>query len=179
MEKLIKIENDYSMGNYYYGIIEDVRNVFINYGRYLERNDIPEEGSFEDYEIFLQFQNSQEKEFEIDNYIEKSSEKQEDYLELLAFLTEQQDWDRELIIIRKENWNEFYSTDDKGYEMKIASYVQASQFYDRFSELVGIDITQFENNFVSAKYIDDYTENTIELVINVDGKDKTFIIDAA
>jgi hypothetical protein len=101
MEKLIKIENDYSMGNYYYGIIEDVRNVFINYGRYLERNDIPEEGSFEDYEIFLQFQNSQEKEFEIDNYIEKSSEKQEDYLELLAFLTEQQDWDRELIITEK------------------------------------------------------------------------------
>jgi hypothetical protein len=62
--------------------------------------------------------------------------------------------------------------------MKIASYVQASQFYDRFYELVGINVTQFENNFVSAKYIDDYTYNTIELTINIDDKDQVFIIDA-
>lgn len=117
-----------------------------------------------------------------ENEVDKSNEfleqKQEMYLEFLAFLLEQEDWDRELIIIRKENWNEFYSTDDKDYEMKTTGYVQAHEFYDEFVELVGIEPEEFKNNFVSAKYIDDYTENTIELTINIDGKDQTFIIDA-
>ncbi|NRU52398.1 hypothetical protein [Clostridium beijerinckii] len=89
----------------------------------------------------------------LDNHNEFLRQKQETYLDFLAFLSEQQDWDRELIIIREEDWNEFYSTDDEDYEMKILGYVQAHEFYDKFTELVGIDTTQFENNFVSAKYI--------------------------
>lgn len=114
----------------------------------------------------------------LDNHNEFLEQKQEDYLDFLAFLSEQEDWDRELIIIRKEDWNEFYSTDDKEFEMKIASYVQAGEFYNRFAELVGIEPKEFEDNFVSTKYIDKNTENTIELIINIDGKDQVFIIDA-
>lgn len=114
----------------------------------------------------------------LDNHNEFLEQKQEMYLHLSAFLSEQQDWDRDLIIIREEDWNEFYSTNDDEYEMKILGYVQASEFYDRFTELLKIEPKKFENNFVSAKYIDKNTENTIELTINIDDKDQVFIIDA-
>jgi hypothetical protein len=178
MEKLIKNENDYVRENYYCGMIEDVRNVFINYGRYLERNDIPKEGSLEDYEIFLQFQKGQEKEFEIDDCIEKSSQRIKEYLEFIAFLKEKQDWGNELIIIREDDWNEFYNRiNDDEFEMKILDYVQASEFYNRFAQIANADELKFESVFVSSKYLDTYTYNAINLIVNINGRNERFIID--
>lgn len=114
----------------------------------------------------------------LDSHKEYLKQKQETYLELLAFLSKQQDWQRDVIIIKGEDWDEFYSTDDEDYEMNILGYVQACEFYDKFPELVGIKSEDFDNNFVSAKYIDDYTYNTIELTININNIDQVFIIDA-
>jgi hypothetical protein len=107
---------------------------------------------------------------------QKQEIKDEEYLEFLSYICDKENWDQELVIIRKEDWDGFYNTDDEDYEMKIAGWVQASEFYDKFQELFGLE--EFENNFVESKYLDAYTYNTIELTININGKDDVFIIDA-
>lgn len=107
-----------------------------------------------------------------------SVQKQEEYLDFLSYLCDKEEWDQELILIKKADWNEFYSTDDEDYEMKIAGYIQASELYNKFNELVGIGLEDFEDNFVGAKYIDKYTYNTIELTIRINNKDEVFIVDA-
>jgi hypothetical protein len=142
----------------------DVRNTFINFGRFLEKNKIDGQGSIDDYESSL--------------VLEDQRQRTKEYTEFLTFLKEKQDWGNELIIIREEDWNEFHNRiNDNEFEMKILDYVQANEFYDKFANLVKINTEEFEDNFVSAKYIDDYTENTIELIININGKDEIFIID--
>jgi hypothetical protein len=158
--------------------MQDVRNVFISYGRYLERNNIAKEGSIEDYEKFLSFKDAQEKEFELGDSFQKSSQNNEEYLDLLAFLLEQEDWDRDLIIIRKDDWNEFYNRiNDDEFEMKILDYVQASEFYNRFAQIANADELKFESVFVSSKYLDTYTYNAINLIVNINGRNERFIID--
>lgn len=177
METIIKNENGYPREDYYYGIMQDVRNVFIGYGRYLERNDIPKEGSIEDYETFLQFQDAKMKEFDVDDCFKKLPQKTKEYMEFVDFLMEQQGWEHDLIIIKGEHWDEFYSTNDEDYEMKIDGWVQADKFYDKFAEIINTDKWKFESAFVSSKYIDTYTYNTINLIVNINGKNERFIID--
>jgi hypothetical protein len=178
MEIIIKNENEYPRENYYYGIMQDVRNVFINYGRYLERNDISKEGSIEDYETFLEFQEAKMKEFEGDYCFEKLPRKTKEYMEFVDFLMEQQAWEHDLIIIKGEDWDEFYSRiNDDEYEMKIVGWVQASEFYDKFAEITNTDKWKFESAFISSKYLDTYTYNTINLIININGINERFIID--
>jgi hypothetical protein len=98
-------------------------------------------------------------------------------MEFVDFLMEQQGWEHDLIIIKGEYWDEFYSTDDDEYEMKIAGWVQASEFYDKFAEITNTDKWKFESAFVSSKYLDTYTYNTINLIVSVNGKNERFIID--
>jgi beta-N-acetylglucosaminidase len=109
---------------------------------------------------------------------QKQETRAEEYLEFLSFLCENENWDNELIIIRKENWDEFYNTDDEDYEMKIAGWTQASEFENMFEKLFGIGAYEFENNFVGSKYLDTYTYNTVELMIKINDIEEVFIIDA-
>lgn len=113
----------------------------------------------------------------IKKYYENLSQKTEEYLEFISFLLEQEEWDREVIIIKQSDWDEFYNTDDEDYEMKITAYVQASEFYDKFAEITGTDECKFESSFVSSKYIDTYTYNTMSLIVNIEGNIERFIID--
>ena len=52
-------------------------------------------------------------------------------------------------------------------------------FYDEFEKITGINHWKFEECFVSTKYIDERTYNTMNLIIDVNGKRERFIIDVA
>lgn len=104
-------------------------------------------------------------------------QKTEEYLEFISFLLEQEDWERDVVIIRGEDWDEFYSTDDEEYEMKL-EYCDARNFYDKFAEITNTDKWKFESYFVSSKYIDEWTYNTMNLIVKINGRNERFIIDA-
>jgi hypothetical protein len=158
-------------------------NTFIGYGRYLERNDISNEGSIDDYEMFLEFREAQCKEFEVDNteviikdYYDNLPQKTKEYMEFLDYILEAIDL-YELVIIKGEDWDEFYNSDDMEREMNLAGWCQANNFYDKFEEITGTDIWKFESCFISSKYIDTYTYNTMNLIVNINGINQRFIID--
>lgn len=100
-----------------------------------------------------------------------------EYLVFLDFLQEQRDWDNDLVIISGEEWDKFYdpATDDE-YEMKL-DIVNVKDFFDKFAEITKTDKWKFESYFVSSKYIDEWTYNTMNLIVKVDGINKRFIID--
>lgn len=105
------------------------------------------------------------------------NERMEEYLELQCFIQEAEKWESQLVIIRKENWNEFFSSNDEEREMKIEDYLDASDFFDSFGQVVGHDDLELKDIFVNWKYIDEQTYNTIELVVDIDNKEEIFIID--
>jgi len=177
MKTIINNQTQYPREDYYYGMMEDIRNTFINYGKNLERNNISGYGTIEDYETFLQFQEAQEEEFNVDVYENNPSPKAEDYLMFVDFLIEQEKWQREVIIVTESDWNEFYDSNDLDREMKITAYVQANEFSDKFAEITGIDELKFESCFVSSTYLDTYTYNTMNLIIKINGVNQRFIID--
>lgn len=178
METIIKNERQYPREDYYLGMQIDVRNVFINYGRYLERNSIPDEGSIEDYEMFLQFQEAKQQEFEInDNDDVEDIEKEDEYLEFLFFLSKASEWDNDLVIIKKHDIDSFNNSDDEDKELNLSGWCQAEEFYDTFEKITGINSMLFENCFKGAKYLNDITYNSILISIYVDGNIEEFIID--
>jgi hypothetical protein len=186
MKTIINNQNQYERQDYYFGMLEDVRNTFIGYGRYLERNNIPDEGSIEDYENYLIFQEAQCKEFEVDdtetfikNYYDNLPQKTKDYMEFFDFLLECQTWDNDIVIIKGEDWDEFYNNFDPNEErdMNLAGWCDADKFYDKFAEITGTEKWKFESWFISCKYIDTYTYNTMNLIVNINGINQRFIID--
>lgn len=100
-----------------------------------------------------------------------------EYLGFLNFLQEQRDWDNDLVIISGEEWDKFYDpTTDDEYEMKL-DIVNVKDFFNKFAEITKTDQWKFENYFVSSKYIDEWTYNTMNLIVKVDGLNQRFIID--
>jgi hypothetical protein len=172
--------------DYYYTLI-DSRQIFTGYGRYLQLHQI-ENDTIEDYENYLLTLEDekyiQEKESEVNDinnnveyYSSRIRQNNDEYLEFINFLLEQEDWSNELVIIKGEIWDEFYSTDDEEYEMKM-EYCDAKSFYEKFAEITETNIEEFETNFISSKYIDTYTYNTMNLIIKINGTSQRFIIDA-
>ena len=113
----------------------------------------------------------------IEKHNENLPQKTEEYLEFISFLLEQENWERDIVIIKGSDWDEFYSTNDEDYEMKL-EYCDAGSFYDKFAEITGTDKWKFESYFVSSKYLDTYTYNTMNLIVNIDDNIERFIIDA-
>ena len=111
------------------------------------------------------------------NQFNNLPQKTEEYLEFISFLLEQENWSNDVVIIKGEDWDEFYNTDDDEYEMKL-EYCNASKFYDKFAEMTGTDKWKFESYFVSSKYIDTYTYNTMNLIVKINNVNQRFIIDA-
>jgi hypothetical protein len=112
------------------------------------------------------------------DYYENLSQKTEEYIEFLDFIIKQESWDKEIEIIKGEDWTDFYSEEhEENYDMKIFGWVQASEFYDKIEKLFGLELKEFENNFISSKYLDTYTYNTINLIVNINGKNEGFVID--
>lgn len=170
METKTQSQNDYEY-------IESVRNTFIDYGRYLQRNDICDYGDIDDYENFLIFKEAQEKEFEVEDYYDNIPQKDKELMDFNDFLKKSMDWENELIIVTQEAWDYFYENIKSEEDMDISAYVQANEFYDKFAEITGVEIQDFDKCFVSSKYIDEWTYNTINLIVNVNGTNQKFIID--
>ena len=99
-----------------------------------------------------------------------------EYLTFLDFLQEQWNWDNDLVIISGEEWDKFYSTDDIDYEMKL-DIVNSEDFFNKFAEITKTDQWKFESTFISSKYLDTYTYNTMNLIVKIDGINQRFIID--
>jgi hypothetical protein len=171
------MENSINKNDYYTNIMVDVRDIFIGYGRYLEKNYINEQGSIDDYENYLHNRERLELELEENctGYQLNSnlSDRDIEYTEFLCWMLEQSDWDYEIAIIKESEWNRFWESkiEDDEIGMEI---VQASDFYDEFEKLVGID--DFDECFVHMKYIDELM-NSVNLIVNVNGVNQRFIID--
>lgn len=159
--------------DYYSGIMMDVRDVFISYGRFLEKNNIENQGDICDYENYLHNREEQEStenctDYQLNNNL---SDRDIEYTEFLCWMLECRNWDNEIAIIKGEEWDRFWESkiEDDEIDMKI---VQASDFYEEFEKLVGID--DFDECFVHMKHIDD---NSVNLIVNVNGRNERYYID--
>ena len=111
----------------------------------------------------------------METIIQTEMKKEDELIEFQCWLVEQYDWDNEIIIIKEDEWDRFFSSkiEDDEMDMKI---VQADDFYGEFEKLVGIE--DLDESFVHMKYIDE-VQNLISLTININGKDEKFMIDVA
>jgi hypothetical protein len=104
-------------------------------------------------------------------------QREEDYLELQCFIAEQESFDYELIVITKKNYNKFYSSNDEDRELDAVGYLDARNFFTGFGELIGQADLVIKESLVRWDYTDAHTYNGIELVININNKEETFIVD--
>lgn len=148
--------------NYYEGTIIDIRKIFVGFGHWLERLEIENEGSLEDYENYL---------LEMDK--QQELKRQDEHLQLLKWIDENESTDFPFRIITKIEWNRFYNSDDEDDIMEMIS-VECNEFYGRFKKITGVNLLRIDQ-FISMKYIDD-GHNDIEIIINVDGKQEIFVI---
>jgi hypothetical protein len=170
------MENSINKSEYYTNIMMDVRDVFIGFGRYLEKNNINKQGDICDYEDYLNNIVEQEENFIDTDYVvnAEQSVRDEELTEFLCWIIEQSNWDHEIAIIRQESWDTFWNSEDK-YEKDIdMEIVQASDFYEVFERIIGIN--DFNECFVHMKYIDEM-QNSINLIVNVNDRNQRFIID--
>jgi uncharacterized short protein YbdD (DUF466 family) len=165
------MENSINKNEYYTGIMMDVRDVFIGYGRYLEKNSINEQGDISDYENYLH--NREEENctnYQLNNDL---SDRNIEYIEFISWILEQSHLDEQLNVIRQEEWDRFWESEDKDDEIDM-EIVQAGDFYKEFEKLVGID--DFDECFVHMKYINEL-QNSVNLIVNINGINQRFIID--
>jgi hypothetical protein len=94
--------------------------------------------------------------------------------EFQCWILERKNWDEQLNIIRHDELDKFYES-NKDIELDMVC-IQPSDFYNQVEEL--LDIEDFDECFVHMKYIDEL-QNSINLIINVDGKDQRFRVDIA
>jgi hypothetical protein len=149
---------------YFEGTIPDIRNIFVNFGHYLEKKGIKDEGDIFDYENYL---------IELDK--QKEQQREDEHLEMISWILEQQNWENSFMLIRGSEWDRFYNSDDEDdiIDMQI---IECYDFYTKFKEITGVDLIKLDD-FVKMSYIDG-ARNDIEIVIkaDTDGKNKRFII---
>jgi hypothetical protein len=95
--------------------------------------------------------------------------------EFQCWILERKNWNDDLNIIRQEELDKFLKSKDEDRELDII-YIELNDFYNEFEQLLGI--YDFDESFVSAKYIDKM-ENSINLIVNVNGIEQTFRVDVA
>lgn len=167
--------------DYYEGIMMDVRDMFIGYGRHLEQHGISGQGNINDYEEYLckkeqEIELEEFKEFCIDHN-KGIPQKDIEHIDLLFFLGEQAEWDTQLLLIEQEEYDIFLNSVNKEYEMKL-KMINSDNFLEEFQKIYNIQ--DFYKDFVSAKYIDDDSlYGRVNLIIKINGIDKGFIIDIA
>jgi hypothetical protein len=111
------------------------------------------------------------------NEPQKYLNNKEDYLELQCFIAEQESFDYELIVITKKNYDKFYSSNDEDRELDAVGYLDARNFFAGFGKLIGLADLNIKESLVRWDYTDAHTYNGIELVININNKEETFIVD--
>lgn len=149
---------------YLEGTIPDLRNVLVNYGHWLEKLGIENEGTLEDYENYL---------MERDKQLEQK--RQDEHLELICWINSKQEWECDFMIIKGEEYERFMQSDYEDDEMHMI-ITNHNEFYPKFKDITGIDLLELTDNFVSMSYIDE-AQNDIEIIINdVNGNNERFII---
>jgi hypothetical protein len=111
------------------------------------------------------------------NEHQKDPNLKEDYLELQCFIVKQESWEYELIVMTKVKWKEFYSSNDEDKELDAIGYLDAKDFFNEFGKLIGLADLNIKESLVRWDYTDAHTYNGIELVININNKEETFIVD--
>jgi hypothetical protein len=136
---------------YLEGTIPDIRSIFIGFGKFLFQKGINDEGSISDYEDYL---------LELDKQNELKRE--DEHLELICWISEQQEWENNFMIIKKEDWDKFWNSnnEDEVMDMIIAEH---DEVYTKFKEMTGVDLLEIDN-IVSMTYIDD-ARNDIEIIV--------------
>lgn len=159
--------------------MNDTENFFINYGRFLERNSIENNNDSVNYGKFLNEQ-IVDKYTEEDNELYKCSnisDRDIEYMDLLHWLLQNGYEGNELILIEQEEYDRCLSSIDEEYEMDL-KMIDSNKFFDEFEELYGLYRNEFENNFVSATYIDENSLNSrVNLIVKIDGVNTRFILD--
>jgi len=105
---------------------------------------------------------------------ERLSERYEEYTEFISWILNQKEWDNQLVIIKGKEYTNFMESDDKNDVMDMET-VDSNNIYKEFKRILGVDIFNEEEYFVSAKYID-RARNDINLIVEIDGNNERFII---
>lgn len=153
---------------------------YIQYGRFLERNNIKNNDDSDNYVRFLKeeyedkFKYQEIKESDVE-YNSTLTDRDIEYTDFLCFLSEhgKDNWDNELVVIKSEEYDRFYKSEVENDEMQMIM-IEPDNFFKDFQEISGID--NFDKDFVSAKYIDEQ-ENSINLMVNIKGRNERYIID--
>lgn len=147
---------------YLEGTIPSIRNVLVNYGHWLEKLGIENEGTLEDYETYL---------MELDKQSEQ--QRQDEHLELICWILEQKNFDNDIMIIKGEEYDRFMDSDIEDDEMNMI-IVNTENFYSKFKEITSVNLIDIDN-FIGMTYIDK-GNNDIEVILNIDGNNERFII---
>lgn len=107
--------------------------------------------------------------------INNVSSKEIELTEFQCWILERKNWDEQLNIIKQEDWDRFRNSKDEYRELDII-YIDTNDFYNKFEQLFGI--YDFDENFVSMEYIDEL-QNSINLIIDINGVSQRFRIDVA
>lgn len=148
---------------YLEGTIPDVRNILVNYGHWLEKMGIKNEGTLEDYETYL---------VERDKQLEQQRE--DEHLEFICWICNNTYDDFPFMLISGEEWDRFQYSDIEDDEMDMM-LIDGEEFYDKFKDITGIELLDFDDQFISMTYIDE-GNNDIELIVNINGDNKRYII---
>jgi hypothetical protein len=103
-----------------------------------------------------------------------AQDRESELTELQCWILERKNWDEQLNLIRQDDLDKFYESNED-IELDMVC-IQPSYFYNQIEEL--LDIEDFDKSFIHMKYIDEL-QNSINLIVNVNGKYQKFIVDIA
>lgn len=127
----------------------------------------------ENYYVKNEMDKSYEEELELTSYQNnKLSQKDEEYTEFLCWILEQKNWEYDIAIIRKEDWDNFYNSDDE-MDMKM-TIVETKNFYNEFRKISNVDLFD-EDCFISMTYIWD-NQNDVNLIVKNNGVNERYVI---
>jgi len=147
------LTNQYPREDYYVGMQIDCRNIFINYGHWLEKQGIENEGDISDYETFLKKWNE-----------EKELQRDLEYSDLMAFIRENE----------FDNLNLYKQEDYYDEEYDKVTCIYGEEFFD----IIGIKEKKFRNLFVKSEYISEY-EDRMNIVIETNGGRQGYILEVS
>jgi hypothetical protein len=100
-----------------------------------------------------------------------------EYLELKDFINEKEDYENELMIIRKGDWDKFFNSKDSNREMNILGYLDACNFLEEFGKIIGCSDLDLKECLVNWEYENVHTYGGIKLIDEINGNEEIFIVD--
>lgn len=103
----------------------------------------------------------------------KREQREDEHLEMICWIEENKNYEFPFMIIKGEDYDNWLQSDNEDEELKMI-LAEYNEFYEKFKEITGVDLMNL-NHFISISYIDE-SRNDIELVVNITGNNKRFII---